>query len=513
MDRCRSQTTAPVSTIRINVAGTLWFDTNPWFFSHGGYYIEGVGGGSGEAAVYAPEVRLIAGAKVAADFVVRGNVHGLMIKGFEGVTPGYGVWTGYTPYAASGPSSVQLDNLTITTNSGSGSPALPFRRRHAFTCEPTTTRCTGSPTGPAHPPSNGPAVLTTGMPPAALTLRICSRSSRDSLFDMPAGGLGSLRPPSHRHHRDGNRRVWAGNPVWWDNSATAPGTIPAALLELACSRTFSVFRLGRRAKPLARKSVAAGGLTVNVNGGGGYSAIGACGPDPSCDLPGASYTAIDAQTVVNSGATGGSGVEIAPYPNGGIVFNGQPLLMYYKGPISTQPLWGIALPAPDSFAVTAVGGSGGLSAGTYCMVMVGVDNQLSVFATYAPGLTLPSAEVCSDRAGQLLDLATVGRGVTQLPESGVLDLSGSITARADRVAKTATYSQPEQELCLETFSPLLPLPARHPAHRRRSSPAARRFLPGSIPPTCFLRVYCALAAAIICTRWGLAIRIRRREIN
>ena len=54
------------------------------------------------------------------------------------------------------------------------------------------------------------------------------------------------------------------------------------------------------------------------------------------------------------------------------------------------PAWGDTLPAPTSWYSTGTG-SGGLSAGTYCTVLVGVDEQSS----HGTGQTLASAEDCT----------------------------------------------------------------------------------------------------------------------
>jgi hypothetical protein len=57
------------------------------------------------------------------------------------------------------------------------------------------------------------------------------------------------------------------------------------------------------------------------------------------------------------------------------------------GSTPPNPAWAQALPPPNQFQVTSTA-AGGLSAGTYCMVVAGKDAQTS------PGTTLPSPEVC-----------------------------------------------------------------------------------------------------------------------
>jgi hypothetical protein len=378
----------------IYVAGSLFLNLFPWYFSQGNIYVKGFGGSGTTASFsHAATSELHVYAELAAGVVMRGisNVEfsGITIRG----TQGHGLWVGEPPYLGS-PSSVRLDNdIIIETVGGGGAPLV-------FGSNTIGVWVTNSAFTPNLNTNGLPAIYWTldnwgGNPTCCMYFENISTVGHGIKFDGPGeNGTGGGHNSIYFHNWVSESLSSADLAlIVHDNGPNAPGpggnTLPLSGISVHNVNNSDPAN-GPAAYTLFEELGTGLGInTVDVNEANSFGGLLSCGPNTtSCnDRPTISATVTSSSTV--GGTWGGSLQTTSTAINAEL-----PILskLGYPSFGSGLPAWAQLLPPPNQFSVTGTG-AGLLAANTYCMAVEGKDAQAT------PGLTLPTNTLCQRVGG------------------------------------------------------------------------------------------------------------------
>ena len=374
--------------IKISVAGTLNFQTFPWFIGRSGYDIEGVGGGGGGSGFFhEATVQLVFGVSVPAAFVLRKGQSNIEIRNFA--IPnlrGHGIWAGNTWDAGGSPAGISLDNLDISEASDSGGAPAWFDSNVIGVYMNNDTlipRDTGG----------QPTIVFTMTDYGGNTNCCVSISGLNSDFhgmrvDAPAGNLngGGISNPSVGGWL--SESLHDAYLINHDNGPNAPGTQPiSVVMGMSGVDSADASAVPTIHERYGHNGVTTGNVSLAGSGPGGYW-IASCGPDPSCDAGGGiSYAILNGP---NTDAPGSKGTSAQGYEldlNNGLTLANIPIT-FKENHNNTNPVWSMLLPSTWGFG-GSYAGSGSLSANTWCAVVYGEDEEST------PGLSDPSPEVCT----------------------------------------------------------------------------------------------------------------------
>ena len=384
------------NTSRLSVAGGIKLNTIPLFLRDrpgSNSIIECIGSGGGIATFSHVSTCLITvGVHVPAVVAIEGAP----VVSFSGFTAnnlkGHGIWVGsdYTPtLGLSVPTSYSFDRDILTEDAnGAGSPMVfdgntigVYAKDDAVT---TATSATGL-----------PSIQFSGQSPynnvmCCMYFDNLSSTGYGIRIDQPGGNNsgGGTNTLNFRNWIHESLPASAIALVNHDNGPNAPNTL-SAIAPLNSISLINVNSSDPVNGPAATSLFGEFGTTVGItnalsNSIAGFGSYLKCG---NGSMACADNTSINGyfNALGPVGGDLGNGMSVTPQA----IHMEVPALMKLglSSFGSSLPAWAQILPPPNLFHVTSTG-AGELSAGTYCMVVVGKDAQTT------PGLTLKSGEVC-----------------------------------------------------------------------------------------------------------------------
>ncbi len=386
--------------LKIAVAGTLSFQTMPWFLSHGLWDIEGVGGG-GDTGSFSHQqtTKLVFGSKVPAGFVLRKAMTSSKIRGFSfGNLAGHGIWMGTTWDAGGTTAGIELDDLIIGLASTSGGAPI-WMDNNTIGVWANHVTLTAAQTGlsaimvPMTAYGGGdsccmyfdnitslyhgiridaPAGNETGGQTGSIFIR--NWLSEDLVNTEPGFILNDAGPNAPGSASSGINGIYLENV---NNADPFGGPSASALLgQIGISGTFP---------PMTVEGTNSGGFGPYVKCLAASSLCNDPPQGPVFNFGGSRGGSWGGDVAIGNGYNGYTAAEGNTLTVGMPLYSTLPYASY--GAATSIPAWAQLLPPPNQFSVTGTG-AGGLPAGTYCLRVTGID------AKPTPGETLPTREIC-----------------------------------------------------------------------------------------------------------------------
>jgi hypothetical protein len=387
----------PSGGISIKVAGTLRFNIMPWFFSNGTYFVHGEGASGGSASfMHFPTTTMYVAPSVAAAVVIRGGgIASPDVIEFSGFSmfnlSGHGIVVEQLPFGGA-PAAYRFDDDRITeidSVAGGGSPLVFYNGVLGvwMNHDVLTARHDG-----LHSIQISNMAWNGGVA-TALFFNNLSTVFKGIKIDAP-GGNGSGGGPAGIYINGWIQESLTATEkaaiVHDSSSANTPGDLSAFPINGISIHNFqnsdpatgpNNYTMFEELGPSANIN------TVDMNAVGSFGGFLSCGTNTTVcnDRPSGNYTALGVTGVIGGTWGGGFSWGNSVMEAGMPILSSLPYSLFGASP--QRPAWAMLFPPPNFFQVTSTG-AGGLSAGTYCMKIVGKDAQTT------PGLTLPTNELC-----------------------------------------------------------------------------------------------------------------------
>jgi hypothetical protein len=376
--------------IKVQVSGSLTLQTYPIFLT-GGFEFAGIGnGGSGNSFQHTIQSYLLPGRNVPASFVLSNNTN--VVRGFQLVNvAGHGIVLTPGVGNSAGANSTGLYDLGITelnSISGAGSPIMIDGNTIGVWMKNIALVSNSS--------ANSLPSLYFTMTPYSPIFSCCvyindmTSQFHTIKYDAP-GEFGSGGQPNSFFIENWIHEQAPGTEpvITIDTQANAPGVgaTPVGISNISLHNVNFSDPIGGPAahavfQLTAPFSTAVVGASLDEVAGTG--SLLNCAAGVTCDQQ--RILSFLATNTPDQGAFG-SGVSVSANS----INISAPLKLSLAstqfGANPPNPALAQVLPPPNQFQVTSTG-AGGLAAGTYCMVVVGID------ARPTPGTTLPSPEIC-----------------------------------------------------------------------------------------------------------------------
>jgi hypothetical protein len=374
--------------IKVQVSGSLTLQTYPIFLT-GGFEFAGIGnGGSGNVFQHTIQSYVLPGRNVPASFVLSNNTN--VVRGFQLVNvAGHGIVLTAPTGVSAGANSIGLYDLGIAelnSSSGAGAPIMIDGNSIGIWLKNISLVSNSS-------ANSLPSIYLTDTPyniGVTCCVYINDLTSQYHTIKSDAPGLvGTGNQPNSFFIENWIHEQAPGTEplVTIDTQTNAPGigATPVGISGISLHNVnfsdpiggptgHAVFQI------TAPFSTAVGGVSLDAVSGTG--SLLNCVAGVTCDQQRMLTYLIN--NAPDQGAFG-SGVSV----RADSINLSAPLKLSLASSQygSSQPALAQVMPPPNLFQVTSTG-AGGLAAGTYCMVAVGID------ARPTPGTTLPSPEIC-----------------------------------------------------------------------------------------------------------------------
>lgn len=382
---------------QVLIAGSMQLQVWPWIISHGNWSFKGIGDSGGQSGnTHFPMVPIFTGSHVAAAFAVQSN--NTYIHGFSYPTlKGDGIYMGPQIGGDFATSGLDIGEMALQENAGvtGGSPiVLDSNSLYVF-----GNNISMVPNNAGMPASIRFTNNTyNGNTWCCMAFNRTFADYYGVLFDSPGGnnsGIGAgINFGDWEAELFGSGSYPAGIITWDVGTAGAtPGTSPSPNLP---GLNIVIDNADSQATPPARSMLYIKGSafpngTPSISGSG-YERFADCAPAllTACSQG----MAVNTSSLPSNNAFIRGGIRQSGYSGPISIFGAgnlyqlnQPLSIYLPyGAAGTAPVFAAALAPPRTISATT--GAGGLAAGTYCIVIEGLDFQS------VTGKTLPSAETC-----------------------------------------------------------------------------------------------------------------------
>jgi len=369
------------------VAGSLFFNVFPWYFSTNSWYVKGFGGSSYTASFgHAATTALHVSPTLAAGVVMR-SVNNATFSGMGISNPhGHGIWVGNVAYLGA-PASFRFDDDEIGMASGAAGAALVFDQ-NVIGVWVNNSALIGTPSSPGLSSIWITGTSWNSFNNCCMYFNNISTANRGVRIDAPGGGIGS---GSYYFTNWINEALTATDTglIIHDNGPNAPGiSSTTPLLNISVHNLNNADpQNGPGAYGLFQELGTSLGISsVDLNEVNSFGSLLTCGPNTTVcnNRPSLATTATSSSSL---GGTLGGSLLVA----GNAIYAEMPIhskLGYSSyGATPLNAAWVQELPPPDTFTINGTA-AGSLPAATYCMAVEGKDAQPT------PGLTLPSNMLC-----------------------------------------------------------------------------------------------------------------------
>ena len=368
------------------VAGSVYFNVFPWYFSTGLWYVRGFGGSGYTASFsHAPVTSMHVSPSLAAGVVIR-SASNIQFSGMGiGNLRGHGIWVGQAPYLGA-PASYRFDDDQIAIATGGAGAALAFDNNVIGVWVNNSALIAPSTPGLS-------SIWITGtdwnsVNNCCMYFNNISTANRGVRFDEPGGGIGG----GGYYFTNWINEALSPSDVALiihDNGPNAPGvTSTTPLLNTSIHNVNNSDPVNGTAAYTVFEELGTtlGISSIDLSEVNSFGGMLSCGPNTTAcnDRPALYSSSLSSSSL---GGTWGGGILVGP-----TAFHVEvPLLSKLGygqfGGNPPNPVWAQVLPPPSGLQITGTG-AGSLAAATYCMAVEGKDAQVT------PGLTLPTNTLC-----------------------------------------------------------------------------------------------------------------------